>query len=260
VTASTIDPISGRPRDGSAGIDHLAELARLQSAFAAGIGPADPSRPVPCVDNWTVRDLVVHLAGIHHWAAAQARAEHASPQDLDPDDLPGLYASTAAELMDTLIELDPDSTGSTLLGPGPASFWHRRQVHETLIHLGDLYAAGSGRWSAEVFDGPIDLSPALWADGIDEVVQVMEPRQVRLGRIEPLSRIVALHAVDVGATFQLGAHEDGRALQDPAAVVSGPARDLLLVLWRRVPLEAAGISIEGDRLAVERVLTTAITP
>ncbi|GAB3913046.1 hypothetical protein GCM10011575_21390 [Microlunatus endophyticus] len=260
MTASAIDPISGRPRDGSAGIDHLAKLARLQSAFAAGIAPADPTRPVPGIDNWTVRDLVVHLAGIHHWAAAQARAEHTSPLDRDPDDLPGLYASTAAELTDTLTELGPDRTGSTLLGPGPASFWHRRQVHETLIHLGDLYAAGSGRWSAEVFDGAVDLTPALWADGIDEVVQVMEPRQVRLGRIQPLARIVALHAVDAGATFQLGAHEDGRIRQDPAAVVSGPARDLLLVLWRRIPLESAGVGVDGDRSAVEKALATAITP
>ena len=52
------------------------------------------------------------------------------------------------------------------------SFWHRRQLHETLIHLWDLRTAGG-----------LDLvvEPMLWADTVDEALTVMHPRQVRLG-------------------------------------------------------------------------------
>ncbi len=69
--------------------------------------------------------------------------------------------------------------------PGPwtpnrtAGFWRRRQVHETALHL----------WDAERAAGtPTPFDPALSWDGVLEVPEVMYPRQVRLGRIEPLAR------------------------------------------------------------------------
>ncbi|WP_041789539.1 maleylpyruvate isomerase N-terminal domain-containing protein [Microlunatus phosphovorus] len=53
--------------------DPLELLADLQREFAATIGDVDPAAPVPWCGEWRVVDLVEHLAGVHHWAAAQTR-------------------------------------------------------------------------------------------------------------------------------------------------------------------------------------------
>lgn len=53
--------------------DPLELLADLQREFAATIGDVDPAAPVSWCGEWRVVDLVEHLAGVHHWAAAQTR-------------------------------------------------------------------------------------------------------------------------------------------------------------------------------------------
>jgi hypothetical protein len=260
VTASSIDPASGRPADGSPGVDYLTELARLQAAFLAAVRSVDPEAPVPGVGRWRARNVAEHLSRIHHWAAAQARRKQESALGHGPFDLAELYDRTSAELRDTLAELGPDAVASTLLGTGPASFWWRRQTQETLIHLGDLHAAVAGAWTPTVLDGVVDPRSGLWADGVDEVVRVLEPRQVRLGRTEPLAATVSLHAVDTGGIWTLGAHEAGRVPEQPAATAGAPARELLLMLWRRVPVDDAGVVVQGDRSALDAALAAGVTP
>ena len=135
-------------------LDHLAELARVQDDFAATIPTVDPSTAVPWCGDWTVRDLVLHLAEVHHWAAAMARSE-----DVDElsaaDDLQGRYEACAAELRDTLAALDPLAPARTLIPDGTVAFWSRRQLHETLVHLWDLRTAGGL---------PLTVQSGVWAD------------------------------------------------------------------------------------------------
>src|SRR5690606_9984316 len=166
-------------------LDHLAELATVQAAFLEGVRRADPTVRVPWCGRWRVRDLVVHLARVHHWAAAQARREREVPLGRGPFDLPQLYEDCARELVETLTTLGPDAISSTLIGRGPASFWRRRQLHETAVHLWDLrHASGEG----------LSLRAEIWADTVDEVVTVMQPRQVRMGRMAPLTAGIGLVA------------------------------------------------------------------
>ena len=47
-------------------IDALRTQGELM-ALAAGAG-AGPDDPVPSCPEWTVRDLVRHLGGVHRWA------------------------------------------------------------------------------------------------------------------------------------------------------------------------------------------------
>ncbi|WP_251151598.1 maleylpyruvate isomerase N-terminal domain-containing protein [Cellulosimicrobium sp. Marseille-Q4280] len=235
--------------------DRLALLGRLQDAFLTDVPGADPRAPVPACGRWRVRNLVEHVGRIHHWAAAQARRRQETPLGRGPFDLAPFYAEQAAELRETLASLDPDARAWTLLetdDPGSTvRFWHRRQVHETLVHLHDLRAA-TGR----VVD---DVAPDVWADTVDEVVTVVQPRQVRLGRMAPLERPVTLAATDTPRTWVLGA-ADGT----PAEVrLAAPARELALVLWRRVPPDpavAAGLTLDGDRTALDAALAERITP
>jgi len=232
-------------------IDYLTTLHGLQDEFLATIPHVDRGAPVPACAPWTVDDLVVHLARIHHWAAGQARRTTETPLGRGPFDLVGLYATCAAELRATLDELGPDAPAATLIGPAPASFWHRRQVHETLVHLWDLRTAAG-------LDAEADA--AIWADGVDEVVTMFEPRQVRMGRIAPMTRGVALVADDADGSWLLGAHQPEAPLTHADVTVTGPAKSLALVLWHRLAPDEAGVAISGDGTALDEALATHITP
>ncbi|MBN0041309.1 maleylpyruvate isomerase family mycothiol-dependent enzyme [Cellulosimicrobium cellulans] len=230
-------------------LDHLTLLSHLQDAFLAGVPEADPRAPVPACGRWRVRNLVEHLGRIHHWAAGQARRRQETPLGRGPFDLAPFYAEQAAELRTTLAGLDPDARAWTLLetdDPGSTvRFWHRRQAHETLVHLHDLRAAGGSTVD--------DVEPAVWADTVDEVVTVLQPRQVRLERMAPLARPLALRATDAGRSWVLGGG-------DPVATASAPARELALALWGRLTPDAAGVVVDGDAGALAAALAERITP
>jgi uncharacterized protein (TIGR03083 family) len=197
----------------------------LQGRFQHGIGTVPEDRPVPHCEGWTVRDLVEHLAEVHHWAAAMARNRDETPLHAHPSDLAGRYAECAAELRATLASLPPDAPARTLDGPGRVSFWHRRQVHETLVHLHDLL-------------GRVDDVPTeVWTDAVDEVVTVLLPRQMRLGRSPAPTEAVRLIATDAGSRWLLGT---GPA----AAEIRGTGQELTLLIWGRMDLE--GASVTGD--------------
>ena len=106
----------------------------------------------------------------------------------------------------------------------------------------------------------VDADPAVWSDTVDEVVTMFEPRQVRLGRIAPVARGVALVADDDPGRWLLGAHQPVEPVTRADVTVSGPARSLALVLWHRLTPEDAGVRTQGDRAALTEVLATRITP
>ncbi|PFG43646.1 uncharacterized protein (TIGR03083 family) [Isoptericola jiangsuensis] len=258
-TRPAVDPATGLRTDGGPDLDHLALLTALQAAFAAGTAGADPAGRVPACGRWKVRHLVEHLGRIHHWAAGQARRAQETPLGRGPFDLVPFYAAQAAELRTTLTDLGPTADSWTLLGRGPATFWRRRQTHETLVHLHDLRAAALGSGTAVAAEDPIDVDADVWADGVDEIVTMFQPRQVRLERMAPLERTVALHATDLGRTWVLGAPADA-AGDAAAATVHAPARELDLLLWRRLTPAEAGAEVTGDPLALEAALGAAIVP
>lgn len=229
-----------------ADLDHLAHLELVQRAFADSIDLVPADAPVPCCGDWTVTDLVEHLAEIHHWAAAMARDEDATPPARAGAPLAEHYGASAHEVASTLADLAPDAPARTLDGPGPASFWRRRQLHETLVHLWDLRTAGGLT---------VDAAPALWADTVDEVVHVMQPRQVRLGRMPALEVAIDLAALDTGGTWRLGP-----AGVAPDASVAGTAASLALLLWRRRGPGGPHVAVAGDPEALDAALGHALTP
>ncbi|MBT0994736.1 maleylpyruvate isomerase family mycothiol-dependent enzyme [Cellulomonas sp. DKR-3] len=228
--------------DAPGALDHLAALGRVQDDFLASIGEVDPETPVPWCGRWRVRHLVVHLGRIHHWAAAQAGKAREVPLGRGPFVLDEFYATHATEVRETLERLG-DAEGWTLVGNGPASWWRRRQLHETLVHLWDLRA------SSQL---PVTADPVLWGDTVDEVVTVMQPRQQAMGRMEPLPAPVRLEATDSGRTWSLG------GVGEPAATVRAGSRDLALLVWgRRTPDE---VTVAGDADALVDALARRLTP
>ncbi|WP_019136809.1 maleylpyruvate isomerase family mycothiol-dependent enzyme [Cellulomonas massiliensis] len=237
------------PTAGPAPFDHLSLLHELQNRFLASVDEVDPATRVPWCGRWRARDVVEHTARIHHWAAGQARRRQETPLGRGPFVLRELYATQAAELRDTLAALDPDAPAWTLDDSGVVRFWHRRQVHETLVHLWDLRTAG---------DLATEVDPAAWADTVDEVVTVMQPRQVRLGRMEPLPVRLRLVATDAPARWTV--HADDRAPLEPAAEVRGPARALALLVWGRTTPDDEALDVTGDRAALDAALAERLTP
>ncbi|MBU4337185.1 MAG: maleylpyruvate isomerase family mycothiol-dependent enzyme [Actinobacteria bacterium] len=225
----------------------LSTLARLQEAFASTIPHVDPATPVPWCGDWSVADLVEHLAQVHHWAAGQAVRREVALVVWSADDSVGGYRRAADEALTTLSATPPDAPAWTLDLSERAGFWHRRQVHETLVHLWDLRTAGGL---------PLDQPAALWADTVDEVVSVMAPRQVRLGRTTWPARTVALICDDADATWTLPATDAG----SPAVTVRGPAASLALLLWGRIGPGDATLHVVGDHEALLDALGRDLTP
>jgi uncharacterized protein (TIGR03083 family) len=230
-------------------LDHLAALGDAQRRFLTTLASADPESPVPTCAPWRVADLALHLGGVHWWAAAMALGVDLDPHEpaepRDTSTLVGFYAWAAAELRSTLAVLGPHAPCATLVGPGQASFWGRRQLHETLVHLWDLQVA----LGADVDDSPHDEA---WVDTVAEVVDTMTPRQVRLGRIALPAQAVEL--VAPGRSWRLG--PDLRA----AATVHGRPRDLALLLWGRLVPGDRSLHVSGDAAAVDRLFSLRLTP
>ncbi|HJQ07086.1 MAG TPA: maleylpyruvate isomerase family mycothiol-dependent enzyme [Nocardioides sp.] len=218
-------------------VDWIAELTGLTGSFAAELEHGDLDAPVPTCPAWTLADLGDHVRWVHRWAAHAVTDgdPKGSTDAVGPAEVVAAYRAAAGDLV-AVLDTDPAAPAWTFGPDQVVGFWQRRQVHETLIHLYDaLLATGrAGLWQPR---------PELAWDGVDEVATMFYPRQVRLGRTQPLTHRLVLTATDVDRTAELGAG-------DPVEL-TGTAADLLLTLWKR---------IQPADPAIAAALTAAITP
>jgi uncharacterized protein (TIGR03083 family) len=246
----------------AASLDHL---ERAVAAFDGVLAHGDLDAPVPSCPGWSLLDLTHHLGGVHRWATAAVVEKRPLDDDEivfpDASGIRAWFLDGATTLVRTL-RATPPETECWAFGPKPrtAAFWFRRQPLETVVHAWD--AVGS-------LGTPGHLVPAdLALDGIDEVRHMFYPRQVRLERIPPLARSLAVAPDDapgdgVRWLFPAGdplAPDAGTADAEPEAVVSGSAEDLYLLLWGRFTLDDPRFTVTGDAAAARAVLTTGLTP
>jgi uncharacterized protein (TIGR03083 family) len=200
-------------------------LAAATSDFGFILEETDPSAVVPSCPGWTVTDLVDHLAGVHQWAwhavvfgTPEGKPE---PAPTDPAELVRWYEGHAGSLRDALAAAGPDGRAWTFGTESTAGWWLRRQTHETLMHTRDLLEADGavGEW---------EIAADLAWDGVHEVATEFYPRQVRLGRTEPIPGTLHLVADDLPAARPVVIGE-----AEPVVEVRAPAVDVLLMLWHR---------------------------
>ena len=193
--------------------------------------------------GWSTFDLVVHLGNVHAWAATivetgQWAAEHNDePRSNRPRAVSEWYSAKAEDLYEVLRQAEPErSCWNFALDGGTVAFWSRRQLHETTVHLLDLDLA-CGRTPA--------VDPAVAADGVAEVLDVLVHRHAQRGATTPRSWSRSRSAAtDTGDTWVLtptGAvptvrRGDARGVRDR---VEAPAEVLYRLLWHREADESA---------------------
>jgi uncharacterized protein (TIGR03083 family) len=235
----------------------LSALERQAAEVPVLLGEADLAGAVAPCPEWTVAALVAHLGEIHLWAELCVRVGSPEAVEVEPpptDDRTALaawYWDCAATLVQTLRGTSPDAPCWTF-GPPPreAMFWFRRQAHEVAVHRWDL---------GSVLSRDLGYPAELAVDGVQEVVTLFFPRQVRLQRIPPLARSLAV-TVAGGPTWVLHGNGTGETPESPEAEVSGPAEALVLLLWGRLTLNDPRLTVTGSREAATAVLTAGIVP
>lgn len=226
---------------------HLEALERDAGALVdAARGALD--RPVPSCPEWDVADLVVHVGLVWRWAAdiveqGQRAAFGAPPEDRREDVLLAWAQEGAARLAATLRAADPDAGCWTFGMPRTARFWFRRQALETALHAWDAGAAAGV---------PVALDPTLAADGVDELLTVMVPRQLARDPGQWAGESLHLHRTDGEGEWLLrlgpdGAVEVARSHAKGDVALRGPAGALWLWATNRKALDELDVEVFGDR-------------
>ncbi|MEV7134817.1 maleylpyruvate isomerase family mycothiol-dependent enzyme [Arthrobacter sp. NPDC093128] len=218
-------------------LDTLTSLARQSDDVL--------SRSVPACPLWSLDQLFGHLGSIERWAAAVVLGgkyvEEPAPPAVGAS---SWFLDGTGPFLETMAALDPEAPCWNF-GPPPraAGFWLRRQAHEHAIHLIDASQA-SGR------EAP-DLGADFMLDGVDEVLAMFTPRQLRLGRMQQEEKAVSFHVPGAGS-WTVG---PGPA----AASITAQLPDMYLGLWGRSNLEDTAV-IGGDASLALRVLRGPLTP
>ena len=229
--------------------EHIAIVRREGERLASAAERTSLDAPVPTCPNWTLRDLVRHISGIHSWAATIVGQSRGRPYDPFTE-LEALWPSDAAlvdwfraghqTLVHALESAPPDLSCFTFLpAPSPLAFWARRQAHETGIHRADAEAS-SGVTA--------DYPPEQAVDGIDELLFGFLSRPGQRLKVDQLCTL-SLQASDSDAAWlvRIGPDEpriSREAFSRADCRVSATAADLFLLVWnRRAP---AGLDVQGD--------------
>jgi uncharacterized protein (TIGR03083 family) len=250
------------------GIDFPAELATAAEWFAVTVASADLHAPVPTCPGWSTYDLVVHLGNIHAWAATivetgqVAVEQNDEPSSRKPRTVAEWYAGKAEDLYEVLRQAHPDAPcWNFAFGLGTASFWPRRQLHETTIHGIDL-ALASGRIP--------ELRSDVCTDGIDEALRVFLHRMHMRGHPAALSAPMSVMATDTGRGWTVRPTADGVPAQQavPEVVdvlmagadrIEGPAASVYALLWKRLPQSDETVRLIGDEARINAFLASRLT-
>jgi uncharacterized protein (TIGR03083 family) len=222
--------------------EYLPALRRVDARFADAAAEAVLARgwaaPVPGCPGWTLADLVWHLAEVQHfWAwvvrtRAQDLSGYAQPRRHAEDELLGYVAAQGAELETALAGADPAERVWTWAQQQDVAFVLRRQLQEATVHTVDV---------EQVLGDVRPIPAAVGLDGLDEWLDIMVPGALPDGPPGDAQPVV-LHAVDADAERTLFPGTK----PFPIAALTGTAGDLLLAVWRRVPLDV--LTVDGDGL------------
>jgi len=240
--------------DGSEYLDVVHHEATALLAAARIAGPSTRGTQEP---GRSATDLVWHIGEAHDFWGYVVRERSTSPDDYDdplrpeqdaPPDVEFEAVHTfagerAAELHRVLGDAEPETPVWSWTPQKNVAFVVRRMAHETAVHRVDAeHAAGRDH----------RLDAELAADGIDEFLTFFLTRGT--SETPGPQGSVHIHCSDAPASdageWTIRTGDDGTPVvsRDHAkadAALRGDAHDLLMVLWRRAPLDT--LEVFGDR-------------
>jgi uncharacterized protein (TIGR03083 family) len=231
--------------------EYLEAVRRDSAALLAAARAADPAGAIEDCPGWTPVDLVWHIGQVH-WFWSSIVADRLAGPDAyvapdrpdDDDDVFAFAEHSARRLDDVLASTDPSTEVWTWSEPHTAGFVIRRMAHETAVHRVDAERA-AGRDHR--------IAPELAADGVDEFLTHFLRRAAK--DAAPIGGSVHLHCGDTAGEWTVTMDDGGgwnvaREHSKGDAALRGDAHDLLMVLWRRAPLDS--VVVFGDRGVAER--------
>jgi uncharacterized protein (TIGR03083 family) len=230
--------------------DCVAAIRRHSAGLAAAARDNLDARVEHCPD-WSVADLVSHVAGVHwFWGTiAGELLTEPPPQSRRPARLPDAelvdgFERGAERLAEVLADADQSAHAWTWASwQQDVAFITRHQVQEAAVHHWDAVNAAGGR---------LDIEPEVAADSVDEFLHFSvaseddpdDPPETRLdGRL-------ALRAADTGDAWTLvdgarpGTARVLGGVDADAPLVEATASDLLLWLYQRVVVDTAAVPDE----------------
>ena len=245
--------------DPAAYLDHL---QRESTRFREVLATTPPVARVPGCPDWSAADLLWHLTEVQ-WFWARTVRTRPAPADEDApgpprptsyDALLDAFDEHSAALLHELERADPDEEAWTWSTEQSVGFTYRRQALEAMVHRVDAEQT-AGR--------PSPLDPALAADGVRELLEVMVGGTPPWGRFVGEGVHLRVDCTDTGDTtwVELGrftgtSPSTGTSYDEPdigvvadpgtppATVLAGTAGDLVTWLWRRG--DDARITVDGD--------------
>ena len=221
--------------------------------------PPPPTGPWP---TWSATSAATsarsrgrpHRHGRHRTRSARSPVTAARPATTRRPSYAWL-SEAAGRCAATLREAGPDAQAQVWTVRWPTAAWARRAAHDLVVHRAD--AAGT-------VGAAYTVAPDLAADALDEFLDLMSQPQVaggggrRAGDPGP-GGTVHLHATDTGpevaSEWLVELASPGftwRHAHDKATVaVRGPIADVLRVAYRRLPPDAEGVEVLGDRALLD---------
>jgi uncharacterized protein (TIGR03083 family) len=242
---------------------HVKQIEEQAAALRAAAVAAGPAAPVPTCPEWTVQELVAHIARVHAWAVRALRTAPDAGRPRRPetpdtwDELLGWWDDALASLLADLRAKGPDEPTWVFSPdvPATAAFWARRQAHETAIHRLDAEHAQAGSTEASAVPSLV-FDSGHAADGIAELIELMVPHVLEHASVA-VEGTVLFHAADAGRAWLVrlvpgAAPEVGPADEiEAGASVVGTADAVYRAAWHR-PSTAI---VTGDRTLVEALKT-----
>ena len=238
---------------------YLNAVVEQTGTLAGWVRGKDAATPVPTCPKWTLADLVDHVSATQRMVAMLVGARMAEPSEAfagyvaapaDPDEWHAWLTDAAAEAKRAFESVTDDTP---VWDPSGAAagvpFWSRRLFGEISVHRADAAAALGTRY---------ELAPEPAVAAIEDWLDTMTSRGYWENRPDFANAMrgdgqtLHFHATDASGEWVARREADRVALEHTHTkadvAVRGPASDLLLVLSRRRPLDAApSLEVLGDR-------------
>lgn len=232
--------------------EYLAILRREGDAFVDSIAQARDVTIASC-EPWVGADLLWHMTEVHYSWKFIVETHLMNPADYVPrskpadEDMLTEYRAGLNELISVLSSLDPTRSCWTWAGIQDVAWVLRRMAHETAVHAWDAHCAAGNT---------AEIDAELASDGIDEFVHVMLVSNMREEE-GPLSGSVHIHCTDVDGEWLIVPTPTSdvvvtREHSKGDCAIRGSASQLLLGLWRRIPMSS--LEVIGSAGVAEQFL------